>query len=418
MNPISYLRKNGLKHALKVVYQYKIDKVIIALLKPFLKNKPLQNIIIIESHNDFDCNGGSFYQFLVSKGYNKKYKIVWLIKHMENIPLDLPFNVECVPSYRPSLKKCYYKLVSKYLSFDQDCEQKLRKDQISLFMNHGTVGLKDCTGLIILPKNLNYCLTASEWWLPIDAKMLLMQANDERLKICGFPIHDVFYNKVEGDLKKLKLQTCYDKVVLWMPTFRQSERRNDSELNYEIGIPLIKDIKEFDEINNFLRDLGIVLIIKIHPKQSLSSLKIGNRSNIIVLTGFDVKKLKIDNYRLMKDVDAMISDYSSAAYDFLHVNKPIAYDFSDIDSYKLGIVVKDPMEMIAGHIIKSINDMKQFLYDISNNRDVYYCERQELSNKVFKYHDGNNSKRVADLLGLDMEQSIKYGNNENTYLNN
>lgn len=400
-NVIRYLKKRGIKHTFSVIYKYKIDKIIQVVLSIPFKQAVLQDIILIESHNDFDCNGGALYQYLVENGYNKRYKIVWLIKHIDDIPSNLPINVECVPAYRPSIKKNYYKWVAKYLSYDQDCEKKLRKDQIQLFMNHGTVGLKDCTGLMILPDNLNYCLTASEWWLPIDAKMFLMQPNDNRLKICGFPVQDVFYNNTEGDLKKLHLQKHYNKVVLWMPTFRQSETRNDCEINYSIGIPLIESIQEYEEINDYLNSLGIFLIIKIHPKQDLSNLKIRDRSNIKVLTGYDVKKLKIDNYRLMKDVDAMISDYSSAAYDFLHANKPIAYDFSDIDSYKLGIVVEDPMEMIAGHIIKSVTDMKQFLYEVSNNRDIYYCERQELSKKVFKYHDGNSAKRVVELLGLD-----------------
>lgn len=36
--------------------------------------------------------------------------------------------------------------------------------------------------------------------------------------------------------------------------------------------------------------------------------------NISNLTGDTVKQLDIDNYRLLKDADALISDYSSIVY--------------------------------------------------------------------------------------------------------
>ena len=142
------------------------------------------------------------------------------------------------------------------------------------------------------------------------------------------------------------------------------------------------------------------MIIKIHPKQDLEDLRIHDSSNIKVLTGLDMKMNKIDNYRLMKDVDALISDYSTVAYDFLHVNKPIAYDLSDLKEYVRGIVVDDPHKMMAGHEIREFQDMLIFLDDISNNKDPYMKERKILFDRLFKYHDGNSAKRVVELLGI------------------
>ena len=102
----------------------------------------------------------------------------------------------------------------------------------------------------------------------------------------------------------------------------------------------------------------------------------------------------------MKDCDALISDYSSAAYDFLHCNKPIAYDFSDVKNYKLGLVVSDPKELMAGNYISSFDDLIDFIEDIINNKDEYYEKRQDLRRKIFDYYDGNNCKRALDLLKI------------------
>ena len=400
MNPVDYLRKNGLKHTLWVIYAYKLDIVIQLLLGIIFKNWPLQNIIVIESHDDFDSNGGALYNYLIKNEYNKKIKIVWAVKHPELVIEELPKNVDWYAEYKPGIKKNYYKWVAKWFSYDQDCSSKLRNEQISIFMTHGAVGLKDCTGLVKLPKDLNYCLTASEWWKIYDAKQFLMRSNDERLKICGYPAHDFFYNTSRGDLVKITHNIKYKKVVMWMPTFRKNASRNDCIGNSALGVPLLKSKTEFLELTRFLQERNIFMIIKIHPKQDLEDLRIHDSSNIKVLTGLDMKMNKIDNYRLMKDVDALISDYSTVAYDFLHVNKPIAYDLSDLKEYVRGIVVDDPHKMMAGHEIREFQDMLIFLDDISNNKDPYMKERKILFDRLFKYHDGNSAKRVVELLGI------------------
>ena len=102
----------------------------------------------------------------------------------------------------------------------------------------------------------------------------------------------------------------------------------------------------------------------------------------------------------MKDCDALISDYSSAAYDFLQCNKPIAYDFSDVEDYKLGLVVEDPKDYLAGHFIKELKDLFVFIDDISIESDPYYNERQILRKKIFDFYDGDNCKRAVELLHI------------------
>ena len=129
MNPIKYLKKNGIKHTIKVIYAYKIDIIIREILGVILRNRPLQDIIVIESHNDFDSNGGAFYNYLIKNKYNKNYKIVWAIKHPEAVPQRLPENVDWYAIYKPGIKKNYYMWIAKYFTFDNDCLAKLRDNQ-------------------------------------------------------------------------------------------------------------------------------------------------------------------------------------------------------------------------------------------------------------------------------------------------
>lgn len=401
MNVVKYIQEKGVKHAIQVIYQYKIDVVLQTIMGVFLRNKPLKDIIMIESHNDFDSNGGAFYNYLIQNEYNKKYKIVWLIKHKESLNVQLPENVDYVMQYKPSFKKNYYKWLVKWLTADNDCFDKLRDDQISIYFGHGGFSLKNCKGYIDIPEKVDYVAMPSYYLKDVLADRYNLTRDDPRLCFIGFPYVDNFYSNDCGDLNKITNQK-YNKVILWMPTFRKGGGygRQDSTQIGDLGIPLIKNKVEYKELNDYLKKLNILLILKIHPKQDLSDLQVEEMTNIRILTGLTVKELGVDNYRLMKDCDALISDYSSAAYDFLQCNKPIAYDFSDVEDYKLGLVVEDPKDYLAGHFIKELKDLFVFIDDISIESDPYYNERQILRKKIFDFYDGDNCKRAVELLHI------------------
>lgn len=98
--------------------------------------------------------------------------------------------------------------------------------------------------------------------------------------------------------------------------------------------------------------------------QDLNQIKLHSYSNIIVLDGNKVKELDVDNYRLMKDADALISDYSSVTFDYLHLNRPIAYTLDDKDDYKNGFIVENPETLMAGPQLFTIDDFYAFISDV------------------------------------------------------
>ena len=136
MNPIKYLKKNGIRHTLEIVYVYKLEDILERLMYLVTRNIELKDTIMIESHNDFDCNGGAFYNYLIKNGYNRKYKIVWLVR--KKVTDDLPENVETVPLYGPNLRKAYYVCTSKYFTFDCENVRKMRDEQIMVYCERQT----------------------------------------------------------------------------------------------------------------------------------------------------------------------------------------------------------------------------------------------------------------------------------------
>ena len=187
-----------------------------------------------------------------------------------------------------------------------------------------------------------------------------------------------------------------------MPTFRKGGgyNRNDSKIELPLGVPILEDEKQYDELNYYLKQLGVLLIIKIHPMQEKSSIKISDGSNIKILTGQDVKILGINTYQLLKETDALISDYSSISYDYLMLNRPIAYIFSDLAEYKNGLVSDAPEELMAGPIINNFTELLDFIDSVASSTDEYKGKRAELRSRIFEFCDGNSAKRLVDFMGL------------------
>lgn len=400
MNPIKYLHENGVKRAIKVLYDYKLELFLERVVFAFTKNQELKDVIMIESHNDFDCNGGAFYNYLIKNGYNRKYKIVWLVR--KKVKAQLPAHVEMVPLYGPSFKKAYYVCTSKYFTYDCENVRKMRSDQIMVFCGHGEGGLKNVKGKVEIPNYVDYILALSKSYEPIEEDQWGIKQSDKRVVTIGYPAQDVFFDGSNSDeVRKITLQR-FKKVILWMPTFRKGGgyNRNDSRKEQKLGIPLIETQEQYQNLNNYLAKNDVYLIIKIHPKQDLENLKIKDESNIKVLTGKTVKELNIDNYALMKCADALISDYSGAAYDYLQLNRPIGYVLDDMDDYIAGFVVDDIHTLIAGAEIYNFEQFESFIIDVITGKDSFKEKREKIRDYIHEYHDANSSKRLVELLGL------------------
>lgn len=401
MHIINYIRKKSIKYILKILWQYKIDILFQKIILFLYKNKELIDAIVLESHNDFDSNSGAFYDYLIRNGYNKKYKIIWLIRNKK--PIRLPANVKCLPLFQPSIQKAYFLVRAKYIVTCNEAKGQLSKQQKTYYLTHGSIALKAVKGNLILPDNINYYLCPSEYIAPIMAEQCSMDYPNDKQIILGYPFHDYLYNKSQGELLKITSK-IYSKVILWMPTFRKnySGTRNDSSSEFPLGIPIFNTLEEFETLNYKLKCQNALLILKIHPMQDMNTIKIKSLSNIIVLDGQSIKNMGVDNYKLMRDTNALISDYSSVAYDYLHMDNPIAYTLDDAEDYKLGFIIENPKELMAGHLIYNKDDFNNFINDVLLENDPYKNERQNLSYKIFKYHDGNSCKRLAKHMGLNI----------------
>lgn len=399
-------KEYGLAFVLKHIFE-KTNKTFDLTIRPIIaeatKNKPLLDMIIIESHNDFDCNGGAFYNYLIDKGYNKKYKIIWLVKN-SNKRKKLPNNVSVYNIKKFSLKKNYSICRAKYLLCDDIITDRVRDDQISVYCTHGGCTFKNVRGKVIVRDSISAILSSSLNFDPYMCDNYSIPYPNSRMIHIGFPSNDVFFENKENEFDKIS-KGNYSKRILWMPTFRKGggSGRNDSTIELPYGIPLFEKEEDFEKLNKFLLTNNMLLIIKLHPMQDLRlTKKIKEYSNIFILDGSKVKELNVDNYRLMASSDAFISDYSSAPYSYLLLDRPIAFVTSDIEFYKVGFTVDNIYDFMPGKCINTYDDFVAFLNDINEGNDEYKDQRRTLTDWMYEYKDGKSCDRLASFLNLSL----------------
>ncbi|MGX8851830.1 CDP-glycerol glycerophosphotransferase family protein [Amedibacillus sp. YH-ame10] len=398
---IKYIKENGIRRIFQVIYRYKIHNILCKILNIYLNHCSLLDVIVIESHTDFDFNGGAFYEYLLENNLNEKYKIVWLLKN--DIPRLLPHNVIGVPLYKPSMKKAYYICRAKYFLADNEITEKVRKDQKSFYLTHGAVTLKSVKGLASLPSSVDYILSPSKNYDKTIAEQLDWPYPNTNMLHIGIPSNDILYkSNNKSDIKKIIGQE-YKKVILWMPTFRKGGgfQRNDSNVDLPLGVPLIETIAQLEQLQVYLEKNEILMIIKIHPMQDLETIfNLKEQKNIKVLTNEICKSKKIDNFELYKYADALISDYSSAAYIFLLLNRPIAFILSDFKDYKLDYSVDNVDDYLVGPQIYTFEEFITFINDVIVGNDVFKKKRETLIDFLYDWQDGENCKRLAEFMGI------------------
>ena len=104
--------------------------------------------------------------------------------------------------------------------------------------------------------------------------------------------------------------------------------------------------------------------------------------------------------QLLGYADALISDYSSAAIDYMLLDRPIAFAIPDLDAYKSSrkLHFDNLDEWLPGIQITTESQFCDFINEIRDGVDSGKKLRKNAFNKLGKWRDDNNSKRVLEAL--------------------
>ena len=358
-------------------------KILYFILFPFLSKRNIW--IFMDRRNAAGDNGEHFFDYV----YNQKNKDIEIYFTIEKDSADFKrlkelYGDKVIPF--DSLKhRILYLFADKVISSHPDDSilnpfygksmrlySGLRTSQI-YFLQHG-VGKYDMSRwLRKYAKNVSLLLTVSD----LDYKSFIENYNygEEVVQTLGFPRFDNLNNE------NLKKQIVI--ILSWRNFIKNEDMLLDSEY-YERINSLINN----ESLINHCKEKGYDIVLKLHPLMTE------------YIDCFDKNEyIKFDDFtsfhELICDSALMVTDYSSVAFDFAYLKKPILYyqygddyhfdvesSYFDDEKDGFGRLIRDEDELVD-EIIKYVdNDCEM---------EEFYKERVD---KFFKYTDKNNSKRV------------------------
>lgn len=259
--------------------------------------------------------------------------------------------------------------------------QGLVKSQF-IFLQHGITKDDMSRYFDRLIKNFKLLITAN----PNEYKSIIDTESygytEEQVKLTGFARYDNLY-----DSRK--------KQIVFMPTWRNT-LLSTSELNYQYN-EAFKYTDYFKVLSEFINDTKLIeatkehgyeLVFRPHPNvyAQVKDFKLNKR---VKLSPF-----KTSYQKIFADASLIITDYSSAIFDYAYLKKPVLYYHFDEGQYDKGYF--DYETMGFGEIAKNKDNLVSLVIEYMKSS----CEMKEkYINRVdefFTYKDANNCKRIHD----------------------
>ena len=240
------------------------------------------------------------------------------------------------------------------------------KDDISIWLNKSEM-------------NLSMFVTSS----PKEYESVLennYNYDESVVKLVGLPRFDNLKN--EEDKKE----------ILIMPSWRNYLNNKPAEEIYESGL-----FKRFNSlINNeklisYAKDHDYEIIFKPHPR-IYKFLDLFDKNEYVKIASSDTEYQPLFN-----SGSILITDYSSVAFDFAYLKKPVVYyQYSEDYHFNLedGYFKYDTMGF--GEIVKDENELVDIIIDYIENKCQMKDEYIKRVDDFFLFTDKNNCKRVYE----------------------
>lgn len=366
---------------------------------------PMKDCLFVRGEGDTCENASALIDYILSN-FNK-YKIVWVVSHPEKFKdkkgLFVRFDtLDMETPLFERLRYLYWNSVSKWIICENTMLKKQKPEQILVVLRHGEMPLKNVNGVISkMPDDVNITIAASDY----SEKLVLDQYGVDKNLVfrCGGPRTDtLFSGYLDDKVFELFDGKKYKKNIIWVPTFRKSviADRNDSSCEYSKGLPIIKNDKDLEKIQETLTKNDIQIVVKPHIYQDLSVYHLEGIQNLRILYQDDIENIGISTIQIMKYFDAMITDYSSISFDFLLLDRPIAYTLDDLEDYKVGLI-DNAFDFMPGDHLYSIDDFCRFIVDVANEKDEYSDLRKKVNGIVNTVVDGHSCERLCQIIGVN-----------------
>lgn len=202
----------------------------------------------------------------------------------------------------------------------------------------------------------------------------------------GAPRNDALFEYENNNIYETFNLKKYDNIFLYAPTWRDNPtfKKPFSDTGLE-------------SINAILNKNNAIMFIKSHPLDTNFDNNLGNYSNILNISN-EIE----DIYDILKYTDVLVTDYSSACFDFTLTNRPtIFYRYDHAEYFANCRSFFDSVEkFLPGPFVESEGELLDKMRNIDTwfNDSEYKNKYLEFKNQFHKYPNGNYCKTFIDHL--------------------
>lgn len=389
------IRKTSLQ--IRILYTRKYHKL-------YDHEKICPNKIVFDNYmgNGYGCNPKYVLKCLLEMPQERTegLDLVWITKTPELLRPMLPARVRIVlydseqAFYEYATAKLWVKNFQMVHLLNQGLLKK--KEQIYIQMWHGSFGIKKIEGdcgylnadkawLALAKKNAAY----TDFWISNSRFESDVYKNAfwgaGKILEYGHPRNDLFFEQDQLQYKR-KVQETYGiapekKLFFYMPTFRDQDHGLLQPLPYE---------RIAEELGSRFGGEWVCLV-RLHPRRvSPKQIEALKEQSVMDATMYP------DVQELLAAADAMVTDYSSAIFDFLLTKRPGFILAEDYDAYEQIRGFYYPLTDTPFPLAKTNEELLEQIgtFDEESYRqkiDTFLKEKGSVE-------DGNASKRVAELI--------------------
>ena len=378
--------------------------VVVRKIYQFLKNRKKKNIYIISDRiNKADDNGEAMLNFFNSnpkfvKENNIEYYYI-IDKNCEDYKRIKNKHVIQVYGFKHKLMHLFAKtiisshadnFINKPMYETFECYRDLVVGQNFVFLQHG-ITKDDISGwLNYYNKNIAGFITAAK---PETKSMFTYNYfyKNENIWETGFARFDRLYN----DEKK---------YITLMPTWRKYLMNGHDEQTgiWQLNQNFLKS-SYFNFYNNLINNekllnacdkYGFTLCFMPHPN-IIPHIDVFDKNEKVKFFGIS------DKYRdIYAQSNLILSDYSSAVFDFSYLRKPIIYAHFDSEEFFKGehVYTKGYFDYERdgfGEVTKTLEETINLMIAYMKNNCKLKSKYEKRINRFFAFNDKNNCERIA-----------------------
>lgn len=332
----------------------------------------------------FSCNPRYLYEY-INKNH-PDYECIWSLEDEQEF---ITGDAKRVRKY--SLKYYYYLATSKFLFDNVNFEDEFvkREGQIYIQTMHGTplktFGLDVPNELKTNKSQKLFIERCNRWDGIIVQSDYASKLTDRCFKYdgnllkFGYPRTDILYsgnNKINIDKLKVKLNIPLDKkVILYAPTWR-----------FRNAFEMMLDLKSLKESLSE----EYVIILRMHYFSGKNVEELGEDKFIYDFSDYN----SIEELYLISDI--LITDYSSAMFDYAILDRPIILFTYDMRNYVENIrgIYFDLEEFNPGPVLYTSKEVEDAIINIDKIEEEYSKDRIKFQEKFNNYERENSSELI------------------------